>query len=175
MFYFPKKFNISKFNLLFFYNFLYKHLNFLNIINLYKNYTNLNYLVLVNFRNKQPKLNLIDLALKKKYIYTLGLVLKLLNMYKKASRRNINFLKYLVSYVLKKYNSNLANQKIIFIIKGLVKNYIKYIYYFKSLILNFNISLLYINPIKIFKFNKRKKKRSIKRRIYKKLVDFNKI
>lgn len=172
---FSKNINVMKFNLLFLYNFLYKHLNFLNIINVYKNNTNLNYLLLINFKNKQPKLNVLDFNLKKKFIYTLGLILKLLNMYKKSARRNISFLKYLVSYVLKKYSKDLENQKLIFVIKGLVKNYVKFIYYFKFLITSFNVNLLYINPVKIFAFNNRKKKRSIKRRIYKKLVDFNKI
>lgn len=150
-------------------------MNFLYLVNKYKSNVALNSLVLVNFKNKQVKLNLLDFDLKKKYIYTLGLILKLLNMYKKSSRRNITFLKYLISYVLKKYSNTLNTKKLAFVIKGLVKNYTKFIYYFKSLIINFNINLLFINPVKIFSFNSRKKKRSIKRRIYKKLVDFNKI
>ena len=62
-----------------------------------------------------------------------------------------------------------------FVIKGLKKNFTKILYFFKYIIFKFNINLFYINPVKFFKITKMKKVRSIKRRVYKKLIDFNKI
>lgn len=134
----------------------------------------LNTIILVNFKNKQVKLNLCLLDSNKQYLFTVGLILKILNLYKKSNRKNILFLKYLINYLIKKYLI-LHNKKTMFIIKGLVKNYIKVLYYFKQITLNFNINFFLINPIKIFNNLKIKKKRSIKRRLFKKLVDFNNI
>lgn len=158
---------------MFFYNFFFKYIYILNRINYFKQSFSLSNCVLVNFKNKQVKLNYVDIKNKKVYIYTLGLVLKILDLYKKSSRRNIIFLKYLINFLIKKYQINQG--RTILIAKGLVKNYIKLIYYFKSITSVFNISIFYVNPIKIFNNLKIKKKRCIKRRLYKKLVDFNKV
>ena len=172
---FNKNFLILKYNLLFFYNFLYKYIYTLYSINTYKAQISLENLILVNFKHKQPKLNLLDLNIHKNFVFTIGLILKILNLYKKSNRKNIMFLKYLINYVVKKYSNTLVKKNIIFVIKGLRKNFLKLIYFFKLFIINFDINVFYINPIKIFKDLKLKKKRSIKRRLFKKLVDFNKI
>lgn len=152
---------------------MYKYLNILLNINTYNKKLKLEKLFLINFKNKQVKLNILDLIGNKKYIFSIGLILKVLNLYKKSNRKNLLFLKYLINYVINKIN--IKNKKIVFVIKGLIKNYVKMLYYFKLIVINFNISIFYINPVKIFKLINLKKKRSIKRRLYKKIVDFNKI
>jgi len=130
--------------------------------------------MLANFKDKQPKVNIIDIQKNKTYNFSIGLILKILNLYKKSSRKNIMFLKYLISYIIKK--NFISTSKIIFILKGFAKNYVKLIYFFKLIINQFNISIFYLNPIKQFNKNiNLKKKRAIKRRIFKKLIDFNNI
>lgn len=169
------KIKLLKFNTIFFYSFLYNYVNIKNHLNYYKNYLNINNIVLLNLVNKQAKVNLLDLDMKKKYIFTIGLVLKILNIYKKSSRRSIQMLKYLINFLIKKYIINWSNKKFMFVIKGLKKNFIKIVYFFKFIIYKFNIKFFYINPVKFFKITKMKKIRSIKRRVYKKLITFNKI
>ena len=141
----------------------------------FKSYLYLNNIINLNLVGKQAKINLIDLNLKKKYVFTIGLVLKILNLYKKSSRRSIQMLKYLINFLIKKYLIQWNNKKFMFVIKGFQKNFIKIIYFFKYIIFKFNIKFFYINPVKFFKITKMKKVRSIKRRVYKKLIDFNKI
>jgi len=156
----------------FLFNFINRYNNLLEMIYNFKEYKLINNLILANFKNKQPKLNILNLQKNTNHTYSIGLILKVLNLYKKSSRRNLMFLKYLISFILKK--NLITSNKIIFLIKGFSKNYVKLIYFFKLIILQFNISILYLNPIK--KFNKNinlKKKRAIKRRIFKKLIDFN--
>lgn len=160
---------------MFFYNFLYKFINIKNSINYFKLCLQLNNILTLNLNSKQAKVNLLELDLKKKYIYTIGLILKILNIYKKSSRRSILMLKYLINFLIKKHLSTWHNKKFMFVIKGFKKNFIKIIYFFKFLVFRFNINFFYINPLKSFKITKIKKTRSIKRRIYKKLIDFNKI
>ncbi len=84
-------------------------------------------------------------------------------------------LKYLINFLIKKYLVIWNNKKFMFIIKGFKKNFIKILYFFKYIVFKFNINFFYINPVKFFKITKIKKVRSIKRRVYKKLVSFNKI
>lgn len=131
--------------------------------------------MVLNISNKQPKVNLLDLKLQKKYIFTIGLVLTILNLYKKSSRRSIHMLKYLINFLVKKYILLWDSKKFMFIIKGFKKKFTKILYFFKYIIFKFNISFFYINPVKFFKITKMKKVRSIKRRVYKKLIDFNKM
>lgn len=169
------KIKLLKFNTMFFYSFLYNYINIKNYINYYKNYLNINNIILLNLNNKQAKINLLDLDIKKKYIFTIGLVLKILNIYKKSSRRSIQMLKYLINFLIKKYLITWSNKKFMFVIKGLKKNFIKIVYFFKFIIYKFNIKFFYINPTKFFKITKIKKIRSIKRRVYKKLITLNKI
>jgi len=84
-------------------------------------------------------------------------------------------LKYLINFLIKKYLLNWNLKKFLLIIKGLKKNYIKILYYLKIIILKLNISFFFIYPLKTFSISHLKKKRSIKKRVYKKLIDFNKI
>jgi hypothetical protein len=166
---------IFSFNTNFFFKFVYSFLNLKKKTFLYKNNLSLHYIFLLNLIDRQPKINLLNLLLFKKNIYTIGLILKILNLFKKCSRRSIPMLKYVLNFLFKKYSNDFYNKKIMLTIKGLKKNYIKIIYFLKFLINKFNINFFYINPIKTFTLIKIKKIRSIKRRIRKKLINFNKI
>ena len=97
------KLKLRKFKTIFFYNFLYNFINIKNQIYTLQSYIYLNNIINLNLVGKQAKVNLIDLNLKKKYIFTIGLVLKILNLYKKSSRRSIQMLKYLINFLVKKY------------------------------------------------------------------------
>jgi len=130
---------------------------------------------LINFKNKQTKVNILDFKVDKKYIFTIGFILNFLGIFKKSDRRNSTFLKYLISYIIKNEILPLDNKKTILVLKGFTKNFVKLIYFFKLIITSFNVGVLFINPIRMFNNLKIKKKRSIKRRLFKKLVDFNKI
>ena len=173
-FYNYKKNKIKKFNLNFFYNFFFKYIYLLNKVYNFKKLVMFDYLLTLNLQNKQVKLNCIDIINNKNYIYSIGLILKLLNIFKKSNRRNVTYLKYIINYVFKLYSLKFINSKLILSFKGLFKNYVKLIYFFRLLINKYNISLFLINPIKINNMSFVQKKRSIKRRIYKKLVVFNK-
>jgi len=150
-------------------------INFKLNINNYKKNIILDNFFLVNLKNKQIKINLFDFNKKKKFIYSIGLVLNLLNLYKKSNRRVVIMVKYLINFLIKKYLINWNVKKFLLIIKGLKKNYIKILYYLKIIILKLNISFFFLNPLKNFSITHLKRKRSIKKRIYKKLIDFNKI
>jgi TnpA family transposase len=141
----------------------------------YKKFLKINNILLVNLVNRQAKVNLMDLDLNKKYIYSIGLVLKILDMYKKSSRRSVFMLKYLLNFLIKKYLTSWKAKKFMFIVKGLKKNFIKILYFFKFIVSKCSVNVFYINPLKSFRLIKIKKVRSIKKRIYKKLIDFNKI
>jgi len=130
---------------------------------------------LINFKNKQTKVNILDFKVDKKYIFTIGFILNFLGIFKKSDRRNSTFLKYLISYIIKNEILPLDNKKTILVLKGFTKNFVKLIYFFKLIITSFNVGVLFINPIRMFNNLKIKKKRSIKRRLFKELVDFNKI
>lgn len=157
----------------FFYSLLCRNKVILRTLEIQRNNLSLNKFLLLNFRNRQIKLNLWDLCSGRKYVYTLGLLLRFLNLYKKINKKNINFLKYLINYILKKYSYFTYSKKIIFILKGLQKNYIKLIYYFKNFIVYLNIKILLFDIVKLFKAANRKRKKSIKRRVYKKLIVLN--
>jgi hypothetical protein len=162
-------------NLVFFYNFFNKYKNLSFNINQFKKYLRLDNFIFVNFSKKQPKINILNVSKKKKFSYSIGLVLKILNLYKKSSRRNFSFVKYLVNYIIQKFFKQVVStDSTALVIKGFVKNYLKVLYYFKTLINILKISILYINPVRDFsKSIQKKKKKSLKRRLYKKLVEFN--
>lgn len=97
------KVKLLRFNTLFFYNFLYNYIHTKVQINHFKLYTQINTLTILNLNNRQPKINFLDLDLKKKFIFSIGLVLKILNIYKKSSRRSILMLKHLINFLIKKH------------------------------------------------------------------------
>lgn len=154
---------------MFVFNFIYIFLSIKSKINQFFKKIAIESIIILNLKKRQPKLNFVDLKCNKKYIYTIGLVLKILNVFKKCNRRVPLMIKNVVTFVLKKHISDL--NKIMFIVKGFSKKIIKMVYMFKSI---FNsLSMLYIQPLKTYKIINIKKKRSIKRRIFKKLVSFS--
>ena len=156
-----------------FYSFFFKYLYLLSKIYNYRKLSFFNFIFLINLKNKHSKINLIDVYKNKTNTFSIGLVLKILQMYKKNNRRNTLFLKYIVNYLLKIYFNDLLSSKLILVFNGLLKNYLKIIYYFKIIIKKFQLSLILFKPLlNNLKWNT-KKKRSIKRRIFKKLVNFN--
>jgi len=78
-------------------------------------------------------------------------------------------IKNVILFCLKKHQLDFS--KVFLIVKGFNKKLLKIIYMFKSVF--FHTSLYYIQPLKTYKFFNLKKKRSIKRRIFKKLVSFS--
>lgn len=126
-------------------------------------------IIILNLKKRQPKLNFIDLKLNKKYIYTIGLVLKILNIFKKCNRRVPAMIKNVISFTLKKHALEIS--KLLFIVKGFDKKLLKMIYMFKLIFSS--LFMFYIQPLKTYRLFKIKKKRSIKRRIFKKLVSFS--
>jgi hypothetical protein len=146
-FYNYKKNNIIKFNLIFFFNFFFKYLYLLNKIYNFKKIILFAYLIMLNLKNKQPRINFLNINYNKINVYSIGLVLKILNLYKKSNRRNIIFLKYVLNYIFKLYFNNLLDKKIILVFKGFFKNYLKLVYYFKYMITKFKISLFLLLPI----------------------------
>ena len=172
-FYNYKKNRIINNSLLLFYSFFFKYLYLLSKIYNYRKLSFFNFIFLINLKNKHSKINLIDVYKNKTNTFSIGLVLKILQMYKKNNRRNTLFLKYIVNYLLKIYFNDLLSSKLILVFNGLLKNYLKIIYYFKIIIKKFQLSLILFKPLlNNLKWNT-KKKRSIKRRIFKKLVNFN--
>lgn len=171
------KLKISKFYIIFLYNFLYNYTAIKKNINMFYSSVKVNYIMLINFKNKQLKFNVLDLNLKKKFVYSVGLILKILDLYKKSNRRATGMVKHLVNFILKKYYFLEFEKlnKVFLIVKGLRKNFIKLLYFFKLIIAKFNVNLFYINPLKSFNLKKIKKHRSIKKRVYKKLIEFNKV
>lgn len=136
----------------------------------------LRHLFLVNFKDKQARINLIDLKNKKNFTYSTGLVLTVLDKYKKQYRRSLPMLKYVFSYVLKKHDvSERYNNGLL--VQGLKKNILRLMQMLCKFIKVFNVSLSLItfNFLKTWQITKCKRVRSIKRRIYKKLVKVNNI
>lgn len=160
---------MKKIELILIFNFIYTFLNIKTKVNQFFKKISLESIVLLNFKKRQPKINFIDLQNDKKYIYTIGLVLKILNIFKKCNRRVPLMIKNVITFVIKKHQIDL--NKAMFIIKGFHKKLVKIIYMFKP-IFNY-LSLFYIQPLKTYKMISIKKKRSIKRRIFKKLVAFS--
>ena len=115
------------------------------------------------------KLNYINLQGDQKFIYTIGLVLKILNIYKKSSRRISVMIKNVILFCIKKHN--IYTKHNFLIIKGFYKKILKILYMFKNI--SQYTSLFYIQPLKSYKLINIKRKRSIKRRIYKKLISFS--
>lgn len=142
----------------------------------------ISFFILLSLINKQPKINYLNLKKNFKKSYSIGLVLKILNIFKKSNRRSISSLKYVINFILKKdllnqNDNNLINkgQNFGLIFKSLKKNFIKILYLFKNLVNMYRLNYIIFYPLKQFNFIKIKKIRSIKRRITKKLIEFNKI
>lgn len=155
---------------LYFYNFLIANKYLIKSKKINNNDSNI---ILVNFKNRQPKLNFTDLKFKKTFIYSLGLILDLSVEYKKSVRRNILMLKYLINFLLKnKLNSLITNSNFL-VFKGFRKSLVKLIYNFKYIFTKLKVDLFLIKPLKSLNLTGIKKTRSIKRRVYKKLVKFN--
>jgi hypothetical protein len=61
--------------------------------------------LLLKLNNKRVKLNVMDLLLQKKYIFTIGLVLHVLEVYKKSNRKSTEMLKYLLNILIKRFHN----------------------------------------------------------------------
>ena len=110
---------MKKFQFMPIFNFIYEFLNIKTKINVFFKKMTINSLLILNLKKKQPKINFIDLKLDKKYIYSIGLVLKILNTFKKSNRRVTLMLKNVITFVFKKHFQNIDS--LMFIIKGFNK------------------------------------------------------
>lgn len=130
---------------------------------------NFNKCLVIDLMGSQLKTVILNFILNKKFNYSTGLILKILNIYKKADKKTKTSFKYLLSYLIQK--EYILDSKLV-ILKGLTQNYLKFLYFLKNIIVNKNLNffILKICRKNLFKI---RVKRSIKRRIYKKLIKFN--
>ena len=127
-------------------------------------------IITLNLCKQHPKINLYDNFLKKNLNWSVGVLLKYLNISEKNIRRSFKGLKILINFILKKINKNFNNYNIILKIKGLKKNIVKIFNLFDLIFNNFKLNFFFISIFKNWDKKKIKILRFIKRRIRKKLI-----
>ena len=166
--------NIFYINTVFLFNFLFNFKNSKIIIQnkLISKLDLINFIYIINLQNRQPKINIIDIWNHTFFNFSIGLLLKTLNNFNKHKRRSILMLKHLVIFLLSNFKKKFK-KKIFFLIRGLKQNFMKILYFFKFLFKKYDITIFFVDPLKSFKQTKLKLVRSLKRRIYKKIIKSN--
>jgi len=145
------------------------------------NHLKINSVYSVNLKNKHPKVNFLDLVTQKKYVYSLGLLIRYMGDYKKSDRRVLKMLKFLITFAVKKIQIQVVDVtekcvlNCLLTLKGLSKNLLKIIYFLKIVFINLNVYCFYIKPLKTLSLTNVKICRAIKRRIRKRIIKFEQI
>jgi len=162
-----KKFKLINFIIFKYYN---NYFNFLNNIMINKKESNKDILILLNFKNSQPFFSIIDLKKKNtKITFSLFTILKLLKITNKSLKKTNKSLSVIFNFLKKNIFKKLNPNNIIFIFK-MIQTSQEIIFNFLKLTNFLKLKYLIISKKTDYSLRKRKKIRSIKRRLRKKML-----
>ena len=107
----------------------------------------LNFIFFLNLKKKQPKMNIYNCKRKNQYIYTIGLLLKLIDQSSKSTRRSNKMLKYLLDTVKDNFY-DLHSSTSMVSIQGITKRFLNIINFLTTFLRRFKIIYLLLQPLK---------------------------